>query len=152
MPRRGWARHGGVLVEMALVIPVLITMMFGMLEFGFIFSDQTMLTHASREATRVASLGGTNEQIGAAVASARGPLRTSKLATPLLRYRVWNGSTWGDWQTLTSTSAGNCAQSGDQVSVRLQYTHDLMTGPWLVPLFSGHRSVTLTSQIVMRRE
>jgi hypothetical protein len=41
---------------------------------------------------------------------------------------------------------------GDQVSVRLQYTHDLMTGPWLVPLFSGHRSVTLTSQIVMRRE
>ncbi len=86
-------------------------MIFGMLEFGFIFSDQTMLTHASREATRVASLGGTNEQIGAAVASARGPLRTSIAWPPrLLRYRVWNGSTWGDWQTLTSTSAGNCAQ------------------------------------------
>lgn len=137
---------------MALVIPVLITMLFGMLEFGLILSEQTMLTHAAREGTRVASLGGTTSRILETINACRGPLRTTNLATPVLRYRTWNGSSWGPWQPLTDAGSTNCAQSGDQVSVSLQYTHDLVTGPWLVPLFGGQRQVRLTASICMRRE
>ena len=145
-------RRGGVVVEMALVIPVLITMLFGMLEFGMMFSEQTVLTHAAREGARAASLGATTSRILDTIATCTGTLRAANLATPILRYRTWNGSSWSAWQTLTDSGDTNCARSGDQVSVSLQYTHALVTGPWLMPLFGGQRQVPLTASICMRRE
>ena len=50
---------GQSLVEFALVMPLLMLILIGIIEFGFMFSGYLSLTNASREAARVISLGGT---------------------------------------------------------------------------------------------
>jgi len=44
--------RGQSLVEMALVIPILIIVLFGILEFGRIFHSYLVITHAAREGAR----------------------------------------------------------------------------------------------------
>ena len=48
-------------VEMAVVRPVLLTMLFGIIEFGWVFSVRQALTTAAREGARTAALPGTTE-------------------------------------------------------------------------------------------
>ncbi len=44
---------GVALVEMAIVLPFLILLVFGIIEFSFILYDKAMITNASREGARV---------------------------------------------------------------------------------------------------
>jgi Flp pilus assembly protein TadG len=54
MLRRGAHRgqSGAVAVEFALVLPILLVLLFGIIEFGLIMYDKALLTNASREAAR----------------------------------------------------------------------------------------------------
>lgn len=52
--RRGRIRRGAAIVEMAVVSPLLLTMVFGVIEFGNSFMVRQMLTNAAREGARVA--------------------------------------------------------------------------------------------------
>ncbi|MEH7381311.1 TadE family protein [Bacillus sp. JJ1533] len=56
-------QNGQGIVEMALSITLLLFLVFGIIDFGRIFSAYLTLNHASREAARVASVGGSNEDI-----------------------------------------------------------------------------------------
>nr|WP_309098578.1 pilus assembly protein [Fredinandcohnia onubensis] len=67
-------QNGQGIVEMALSITFLLFLVFGIIDFGRIFSAYLTLNHASREAARVASVGGSNEDI----------LRTAIGATDLM--------------------------------------------------------------------
>lgn len=49
------------IVEMAVVMPLLLTMLFGMIEFGWLFMVNQNLTSAAREACRIASLQGSSD-------------------------------------------------------------------------------------------
>lgn len=49
---------GQAMVEMALVLPILILIVFGITEFGRIFSAKLIVTNASREGARYASVNG----------------------------------------------------------------------------------------------
>lgn len=44
---------GVALVEFAIVLPLLIILVFGIIEFGFIIYDKAMITNASREGARL---------------------------------------------------------------------------------------------------
>ena len=46
------SEHGASLVEAALVMPILIMLVFGVVEFGRAYNTQISLTHAAREAIR----------------------------------------------------------------------------------------------------
>ena len=48
-------------VEMAIVVPVLVLMVFGMLEFGIAFKDKLDMSHAVNQATRNATVLGTDD-------------------------------------------------------------------------------------------
>ncbi len=50
--------RGQALVEMAFVLPVIILVLMGIVEFGRIFNAYLVLTNASREGARVAAVGG----------------------------------------------------------------------------------------------
>lgn len=50
---------GQAMVEMALVLPILILIIFGITEFGRIFSAKLTVTNASREGARYAAVNGT---------------------------------------------------------------------------------------------
>lgn len=59
MKRRGRKRAegGAAAVEMALVLPILFLLVFGIIEFGFIFNRWISVVHAAREGVRLLSLG-----------------------------------------------------------------------------------------------
>lgn len=54
--RRFKSDKGSVAVEMAILLPVLILLLFGMLEFGRALNTQATLNHAAREAVRVMAI------------------------------------------------------------------------------------------------
>lgn len=51
-------RRGAVVVEMAIVSPLLLAMLFGIIEFGWLFTVQHTMVNASREGARVGILQG----------------------------------------------------------------------------------------------
>ena len=53
--------HGAVMVEMAIVVPIFVLLIFGMLEFGLAFKDKLAMSHAASRAARVAAVQGNEE-------------------------------------------------------------------------------------------
>lgn len=58
-----FSQHGQALVEFALVLPVLLLLVFGIIEFGRIYASNIMINNAAREGARAASLGVPDEDI-----------------------------------------------------------------------------------------
>src|SRR5947209_18265060 len=56
VPRRG-SRRGAALVEFAIVVPLLLLLVMGIMEFGMIMHDYIMLAQGAREGARTAALG-----------------------------------------------------------------------------------------------
>jgi len=56
--RRRFGRRGAATVELAVVTPILLAMVGGIIEYGYVFMAQSVLTNATREACRVATLPG----------------------------------------------------------------------------------------------
>ena len=54
----GYKLRGAAVVEMAVVTPLLLTLLFGVIEFGWVFMVKETLTNATREACRVGILQG----------------------------------------------------------------------------------------------
>jgi hypothetical protein len=53
----GASEQGAAAVEMALVLPILLLVVFGIIDFGFAFNAQISLTQAAREGVRVGAIG-----------------------------------------------------------------------------------------------
>jgi len=70
--RRIHAEDGAAAVEFALVLPVLILLVFGIVEFGLVFNRWLSVTHAAREGVRTYSLSGDAAE-GAAAGEASAP-------------------------------------------------------------------------------
>ncbi|MCH7924486.1 MAG: pilus assembly protein [Planctomycetes bacterium] len=49
-------RRGGAIVEFAVVLPLLLTILLGIIEYGYVFMVRQSLQHAAREGCRLASL------------------------------------------------------------------------------------------------
>ena len=71
-PSRGRTTRdrGAVAVEFALVVPVLLLIVFGIIDFGRALNAQIVLTGAAREGVRLAALGESNAAVQAAVTAA----------------------------------------------------------------------------------
>ena len=102
--------RGAAALEFGLLMPILILLIFGMVEFGRGYNAKLTVTHAAREAVRVYSLDAGDP--GAAAQNAAGGLAVT-----------------------TSVSGGPCsdpANSGDPVSVTVNHTVS-----YNIPLFGG---------------
>lgn len=135
--RRARARRGGAdarndrgvaALEFALVLPILVLLLLGIMEFGMIFGDQLALTHAAREGARLASVGKYDA------------VTVKNRATPLPAAGI-------TITTYVNGAAGlpSAADRGDAVKVQLDYAYD-----WTVLPFPG--TITLTGSATMRRE
>lgn len=108
------ARRGAAVVEMAVVTPLLLMMMFGIIEFGWVFMVQETITNAVREAARVAALQGSTEaDIQTRFAEAIQPTGIS--VTP-------------DMLTITRATAANPVET---VRVSIPYSQVSLVGGWL---------------------
>lgn len=57
------SEEGQALVEFALIVPLLILLLFGIVDFGRIFHAYLTIDHAGREAARAASIGKDDTQV-----------------------------------------------------------------------------------------
>jgi Flp pilus assembly protein TadG len=78
-PRR--AEEGAAAVELALVLPVLLLLVFGLIDFGRVMQQQIQLTEAVREGARVGALNGTASDMQSQVAGTIGS--TTGLSYPV---------------------------------------------------------------------
>ncbi|MCD6362067.1 MAG: pilus assembly protein [Armatimonadetes bacterium] len=153
--RAGISRSGATTVELALVAPLLIFLLFGIIEFGLMVKDVVGLNQAAREAARVAAVGGTPSTLDARVREAAPTINGDNIVT-LYERRTFNEDTgtWTEWTALGVSDGENDAAQGDQIKVTLTYPHPLATGA----LFSGladnpdEGTITLKASIIMLRE
>jgi Flp pilus assembly protein TadG len=72
-------KKGQSMVEMALILPLIIMLFMGMVEFSRIFGSYLLITHASREGARMASIGRTDEEVRTNVTNKVNILNVSEL-------------------------------------------------------------------------
>lgn len=74
-----FGERGQALVEMALVMTVLLTLILGAMEFGRIFNAYLVVTHAAREGARYGVVGADDGEIVEVIKRASAPLDPSLL-------------------------------------------------------------------------
>lgn len=103
------SERGAVAVEFALLAPVLIMILLGIMEFGRAYNAQMTLTNAAREGVRVMAIN--NDQ---------GDARTAaKNAAGLINPALADGNI---------TFSGPSCAVGSQMTVTISYTLSTMTG------------------------
>ncbi len=60
-------QQGQALLELALALPILLLLIFGIIQFGIIFLDNQVINQAAREGVRVGAVGGSDAEILATV-------------------------------------------------------------------------------------
>lgn len=149
-------RSGTASVEFALVLPLLLGLLFGIIEFGLLFKDQLSLQQAAREGARTAGVGKLRAEVNNRIITTATTLITDNL-TYSVQYRTYDTGVWSTWTTLGDRYDGsgqNDAPQGAQVRVKTQYVHPFATGPLFARLIGrpGATNMTLYSEMVMRRE
>jgi Flp pilus assembly protein TadG len=125
-------RRGAAVVEFAVVAPVFITLVFGMIEYGRMVMVQQMLTNGSREGARVGVLDGTT---------------TSEVQSAVTTY-LSNAGITGSTVTVTPNPPSS---AGYGAPVTVTVTVPFSQVSWLpTPMFLSGKTLTATS--VMRRE
>jgi len=61
--RKKRGERGAVAVEFALILPLLVLLLFGIIEFGQAYNAYITVTHAAREGARLAAVGKYSEQL-----------------------------------------------------------------------------------------
>lgn len=56
-------RRGQAIVEFALVLPLLLALLVGIVDIGFLYNHQLTLTNAAREGARLGALGHTEAEV-----------------------------------------------------------------------------------------
>jgi Flp pilus assembly protein TadG len=150
---RGELRRGGVTVEAALLTPLLIMLLFGIIEFGLIFKDLLLIHQAAREGARVAAVGASTYEITDRVMQSA-PTLTSEDLSIQLDYRTYDTGIWSAWGTLSNWGSENDAPANAQVRVQITYLHPLACGPLFARWFGnpGDNTIQLTTGMVMCRE
>src|SRR3954451_21042991 len=112
MRRLNWKHEherGAVAVEFALVFPILILVLVGIIEYGAVFNAQLMVTGAAREAARSMAL---TSNTGSATSAA---LAASPALVPALK------------SSDVSYSSTSCS-TGSDVTVTIRYNKPYLTG------------------------
>ncbi len=120
--------RGAAAVELAVVLPLLLTLVFGIIEFGWVFMVRGTLTNSSREGARVAVLQGSTEQ------DIRDRVAASMNPTGLSTYTV----------QISRSSPGNPSET---VKVLIPYADVSLLGGYF-----GPTDFNLGATTVMRKE
>ena len=154
LPIQLQSRRGIATVELAMVAPLLLALMFGIVEFGLLFKDVVLLNSCARSGARTAAVGATTTTIQAtALNSATAMAAENVVITQEYGLHDEQTQTW-DWTALADCEGENDAPLGAQVRITVSYPHTLIVGGMLPGLADeqGGATVTLAATSIMRRE
>ena len=77
---RGTKDRGAVMVELALILPILVMLLIGIIDFGRAFNAQVSIQGAAREGARSLALGQSSAEVATAVNGAAGAVVPSGIA------------------------------------------------------------------------
>lgn len=136
--------RGATLVEFALVMPFILLLLLGMVDFGVRLADQHTLEDGIRDAARLAAVGTLGGDTGCAVVGATTPNTPTRELVCLAKDRIGLPET--DVRVRIAFGAGGAVE-GEPILVCAQYPADSVSG--LLPQFG---SGELTARSVMRLE
>lgn len=125
--------RGAAAVEFALLLPVLLLILLGILEFGRAFNTQITLTQAAREGVRVMAIDGNDENVEPTVIRSAVSMDPASMQIAI---QTRNPA------TAAAPTAATICSAGEEVTVRIDYDLPSLTG------FFG--SLNLAGQGVMQ--
>jgi len=130
--------RGAAAVEFALVLPVLVLLLFGVIEFGLLMFNKAVLTNAAREGAR----------FGIVAVSPR--KTSSEIETVVSNYTGTNLITFGTPSTPQVTSTYTTQNFGDPLTVTVTYQYQFLVIDNLIPPLSG--GIQVKSESTMNYE
>lgn len=131
-------QRGSTAIEFALILPVIATLLFGMIDFGRLLYTKEVLNNAVREAARTGIVAGVNDVTDAVIDTAvTNSILNSQLLDPANITVIQ--------KTRTADAAGN-----RNLAVAVGYTFNFLVVGGFIPGLSTTQ--TLNSQSTMRME
>ena len=138
------AREGVTAIETALLLPLLLIILFGIIEFSILFYDKAMITNASREGARV----GIAFCFDPATGRTHPP--DSEIIAAVNQYCQNFLITFGSASAPNTAIARTGNGAGDSLTVRVTYTYDFLVLPNFLTSLGG--AINLDATTVMRLE
>lgn len=138
---------GQATVEFALILPVILTSILGVIELGYLAHNYLALANAAREGVRAAAVGKTSSDIDTHITT---NMPENLQITITKQYSADNGVTWSSWPADKTDSGGtpvNGVDNGDLMRIVVQSQHQQLTN--FIPFLN---QLTLNQSVVMRRE
>jgi len=133
-------QEGGAAVEFAILLPLLIVFVFGIIEFSILFYDKAMITNASREGARAGI-----------VYMYPDPLSLGAIESTAINYCHEHLISFGSTDNVSATASrpdGN--GSGNRLIVSVEYPYTFLVLPSFVTSLAG--TISLRAETVMRME
>lgn len=128
--------RGAVAAEFALLLPVFLLILFGIIEFGMLMYGREVVTNAAREGARAGIVQGP-------------PKRTSgEITTIANNYLTGTGINQAD---VTFTPAGVGLASPNMLTVTAVYNYNFLI-PYIPAVIGIPNPLVITTQAVMRHE
>ncbi len=136
------SRSGTSVVELAICLPLLLMIVFGIIEFGLILYDKAMITNASREGAR------------AGIVFSAPKISEAEIKTVVENYCHDHLASFGSGSAVSVVVTGAEGAAGSALTVTVTYPYTFLILPNLTALYGGPLAggLTLTAQTVMRME
>jgi Flp pilus assembly protein TadG len=126
-------RRGATIVEFALIVPILLALLMGILEWAWLARTQLTVANAAREGIRHAVLGNTSTSVQTRIINAAAVLRpalsSSNIVLTQTPDRTAANPTYYAWPAdTTGTTPRNGVPAGNIIRVQVNYTHRSLTG------------------------
>lgn len=148
-------RKGQALIEFALVLPFLILLVLGIIEFGWLTKNQLTIDNATREGARTAALGKTTSAIISTIQNQTSTVPGSPSQLTITMKRDSNSTGTNDYNyatTLLDTTDSNGnpvnnAPAGTMIQITVSIPEHSLTG-----FFPFLNNRNISAVVVMRRE
>ena len=132
-------QNGASAVEFAIVLPVLVLLIAGIMEFSTLLYDQAVITNASREGARVG------------IVFSDPPISDAEIEAVVNNYCAGHMITFGAAPgATTNISRAGSGSAGDPLTVSVNYHYDFLVIPNFLSNLAG--GINLAGQTVMRME
>ncbi len=132
------SQSGASAVEFAIVLPILILLIFGIIEFSVALYDKAMITNASREGAR------------AGIVFRVPPVTDEEITNVVNTYLGNSLITFGSPVAANTTVTRMGINPGDELKVAVNYTYTFLIIPSFVTSLSG--GINMMAETVMRME